>query len=161
MSSFDAPETMPSFFLNISTNNPAAASSFFKALGFSPHPGWSDEATKTFLLPKPNDNICLMVHAPSRFGKFIRPGSAIVDAKTSTEALFSIQLRDREQVDQWLDNAIRAGGDPDPYTMKEYGKDMGMYSRSFADIDGHIWEVMTMLTGAESLECPATQAAED
>jgi predicted lactoylglutathione lyase len=93
-----------------------------------------------------------MVHGASRFKEFIRPGSVIVDAKTSTEALFSIQLQGREQVDQWLEKAVEAGGSLDPFTMKDHGKDMGMYSRSFADVDGHIWEVMTMLADTESQE---------
>lgn len=33
--------------------------------------------------------------------------------------------------------------------MKDYGKDMGMYSCSFVDVDGYIWEVMMMLVDIE------------
>ncbi|KAH6684825.1 hypothetical protein F5X68DRAFT_210258 [Plectosphaerella plurivora] len=141
-------ENKPNFFLNISAADPTAAETFFKALGLTLLPDWSMETTKTFLLPAPNQKICLMVHAPDCFRQFIRPGSDIVDAHTSTETLFSLAVDSREEVDSWIDNAVNAGGKADPYKIEDFGKAMGMYTRAFSDLDGHIWEVLTDLPGS-------------
>ncbi|RYP19911.1 hypothetical protein DL765_003059 [Monosporascus sp. GIB2] len=140
----------PGFYLNLATADPVAAAAFFTALGFTPSPLWSDEQTKSFRLPSPNEQICLMIHGPSRFKEFMRPNTDIVDAKKATEALFSINLETREEVDEWLARVTKAGGTLDPYKIKGYGEDMGMYSRSFADLDGHIWEVLAMINGGPS-----------
>lgn len=86
-----------------------------------------------------------MVHAHDRFKEFIRPGSSISDANESTEALFAMFVDTKEEVDERLGKAVEAGGVKDPYVMEDFGKGCGMYSRSFADLDGHIWEVFCEL----------------
>jgi len=139
----------PGFYLNLATADPAAAAAFFTALGFAPY-AWNDDQTKSFRLPSPNEQICLMIHGPGRFKEFMRPDTDIVDAKKATEALFSIKLETREEVDEWLARVTKAGGTLDPYKIKGYGEDMGMYSRSFTDLDGHIWEVLAMINGGPS-----------
>lgn len=132
----------PTIFLNTTTTNASACYTFYTSLGFTPVPKWSDDHSKTFTLPAPNQRVCLMVHAHDRFKEFIRPGSSIPDAHTSTETLFSVGVETKEEVDEWQKKAVDAGGKKDPFVMKDYGKDCGMYTRSFADPDGHIWEVL-------------------
>ena len=134
----------PSFYLNIHTADPEAGLTFFSALGLSQITRYSDDKTKAFHLPAPNENICLMIHAHARFKDFIRPRSQINDATTSTETLFSIAVESKEQVDDWVSKAAKAGGTADPYILENYGAECGMYTRSFADLDGHIWELVTM-----------------
>ena len=140
----------PSFYLNIHTSDPKAAAAFFTGLGFTFCPDYSDDETKSFRLPSPNDSICLMIHAHTRFKTFMRPGTAVTDAHTSTEALFSVALATKDQVVQMIDKAVELGGKADPYRMEEDGATCGMYTRAIADLDGHIWEFLTMLPKSEA-----------
>ncbi|RYP77994.1 hypothetical protein DL771_000853 [Monosporascus sp. 5C6A] len=140
-------QPMPGFFLNLASADPAAAAAFFTALGFTPMPAWDDAQTKSFRLPHPNQQICLMIHGPGRFKEFMRPDTDIVDARKATEALFSIAVEKRDEVDEWLARVVKAGGTLDPYKMEGFGEGMGMYTRSFTDLDGHIWEVLAMIKG--------------
>lgn len=86
-----------------------------------------------------------MIHSTSRFEEFIRPGSEITQAKKSTGAIYTLGVSSKDHVDGLLDKAEKAGGKKDPFEMKEYGKSLGIYTRSFEDLDGHIWEATTML----------------
>ncbi len=56
------------------------------------------------------------------------------------EVLVCVSAESREQVDDLVDRAVAAGGSP---VRKDEGGDV-MYGRSYADLDGHIWEVMWM-----------------
>ncbi|KAF5025524.1 hypothetical protein F66182_2429 [Fusarium sp. NRRL 66182] len=134
----------PSFYLNLHTSDPEACLAFYTALDFSHVKDYSDDKTKAFRLPQPNQNICLMVHANTRFQEFIRPGTQITDATKATEGIFSISVGDEQSVDDAVKKAIDAGGVADPYIMPSYGAECGMYTRSFTDLDGHIWEFLTM-----------------
>lgn len=147
-----AAPSKPSFFLNITTTNAPAAASFYTALNFTPVAAYSDDSTKTFTLPAPNQNICLMIHVHDRFKSFMRSGDDIPDPLKTTQALFSMSVDTQAKVDEWLDKAHGAGGKKDPYVMEGYGKDCGMYSRSFTDVDGHIWEVLYDLPKEEAKE---------
>jgi uncharacterized protein len=153
-------EKPPSFYLSLPTNSLPAATSFFTSLGFDPIPEYSDPKTSAFRLPFPNSNICLMLHAPARFKEFMRPDTEIADANKATEAIFTVTTKSKEGVDDLLAKAEKAGGIKDPYTLPNYGGDCGMYSRSFADLDGHIWEAVTMLEGfgGGSGDCQGSQA---
>ncbi|KAK4182996.1 hypothetical protein QBC35DRAFT_394829 [Podospora australis] len=137
----------PSFFLNLPTGSITNATAFFLALSFSHIKEWSDDKTVAFRLPGCNSNICLMVNDHSRMQEFMRPGSTIADANTTTEALFSFMAVDKNEVEDWVKKAVAAGGKADPYTLPGYGGEMGMYNRSFADLDGHIWEACSMVSG--------------
>jgi predicted lactoylglutathione lyase len=136
---------VPTLFLNLHAADPDATEKFFKALEFAFIPEYSEAKTKSFRLPAPNDKVCLMVHAHDRFKEFIRPGTQLTDAHKTTESLISIAVDGKEHVDAWIKKAVDAGGKADPYVMKDYGAECGMYTRSFADLDGHIWEVLVML----------------
>ncbi|KAK4034178.1 hypothetical protein C8A01DRAFT_49375 [Parachaetomium inaequale] len=135
----------PTFFLNLPTTSLPTATAFYTALSFTPVQAWSDAQTAAFLLPAPNQAVALMVHTHDRFAQFTRPGTAIADARASSQALFSIMCKDKEGVDGWLERVERAGGKRDPYVMEGYGEGMGMYVWSWEDLDGHVWEGVCML----------------
>lgn len=135
----------PTFFLNLHTNDLAAATTFYKAIGFTHLPAWSDEKSASFTLPAPNDKVALMIHAVPRFKEFIRPGSDVADPKKATQALYSYSAKTKEEVDGALEKAVQVGGEKDPFVLEGHGEGMGMYSRSWTDLDGHIWEVVAML----------------
>ena len=142
-----AEKAAPSVYLNLHATDPEAAEKFFKALGFTYIPAYSEAKTKSFRLPDPNGNVCVMVHSHDRFKEFIRPDTELSDAHKTTETLISIAVDEKDDVDAWIERAVAAGGTADPYVMKDYGAGCGMYTRSFADLDGHIWEVLVMLEG--------------
>lgn len=139
------PTTPPSLYLNLHAADPEASEKFLKGMGMTPITEYSDVKTKTFRLPGANSNVAVMVHAHERFLEFVRPGTKILDAHVTTESLISIAVEDETAVDEWLGKAVALGGTADPFIMKDYGAECGMYSRSFADVDGHIWELCTML----------------
>lgn len=85
------------------------------------------------------------MHTHERFKQFIRPNSAVVDARTSTETIFSIMCDTKEEVDRRFEKVEKAGGKKDPYVLEAFGEEMGVYVRSWEDQDGHIWEFAAML----------------
>lgn len=137
----------PTFFLNLPTASLPPSKTFYTALGFTPVEAWSDSETAAFLLPAPNEGVSLMLHSHTRFKQFLRPGggAAIADARTTTEALFSVMRKTKEAADEWLERVEGAGGKRDPYVMEGFGAEMGMYCRSWEDLDGHVWEVAVMI----------------
>ena len=66
--------------------------------------------------------------------------SAISDAKKSTEVLVCLSLDSRKEVDETVSKAV-AGGATTFTQPIDYGF---MYSHSFQDLDGHIWELVHM-----------------
>ncbi|KAK9353583.1 hypothetical protein V1523DRAFT_410560 [Lipomyces doorenjongii] len=96
----------------------------------------------------PTINLMLLEH--DRFRSFAPQSKTISDAKSSAQMLICISVDSREEVDAMVENAGKAGGKKDPSPSQDH--DM-MYSRSFEDLDGHVWEVMWMdpsFAGAEA-----------
>jgi predicted lactoylglutathione lyase len=85
-----------------------------------------------------SDTIYAMLLTEPFFTRFTK--KEIVDAKKSTEVLVALSAESKEAVDDMLAKAIAAGG-----TVSREPEDYGwMYSKSFEDLDGHIWEVVWM-----------------
>jgi predicted lactoylglutathione lyase len=74
------------------------------------------------------------------FFKTFIPGTQIADATKTTEVLVALSADTREGVDELAKKAIAAGGSQ----LREPEDHGFMYSRSFQDPDGHIWEVFWM-----------------
>ncbi len=64
----------------------------------------------------------------------------IADAAKSSEVLTALAVESRATVDDMVDKALQHGGTPN----KEPQDHGWMYSRSFQDPDGHIWELLFM-----------------
>jgi uncharacterized protein len=64
----------------------------------------------------------------------------IADATRTTEAINALSADSREQVDETVERALAAGGQPWNPIMEEGP----MYAGSFQDLDGHVWEVLHM-----------------
>ncbi|KAL2255333.1 hypothetical protein VTK26DRAFT_3589 [Humicola hyalothermophila] len=143
------PTAKPTFLVNLPTTSLPAATAFLKALNFTHLTAWSDSSTTSFLLPPPNQSVGVMLHAHARMKDFIRPGTAIADARATTAAVYTVMAETREEVDRWMERVERAGGKADPYVMQGL-EAMGMYVRSWEDpVDGHLWEVCAMVGGGE------------
>jgi predicted lactoylglutathione lyase len=122
-------------FVNLPVKDLARSRAFYGALGYSFNEQFSDENAACVVI---SDTIFLMILAEPFFKTFTK--KEIADESGVTEAILAISTDSREEVDQLVDKAFAAGAmesnDPD---------DQGfMYSRSFQDPDGHLWEVLWM-----------------
>jgi len=116
-------------------NNLEKSIKFFTKLGFKFNPKFTDKNATCMII---SDNIYSMLIVKKMFKTFTK--KEISDAKKSTEVLISLQLENRKKVDELVKKAITAGG-------KSYlpTQDHGwMYTKNFADLDGHQWELFFM-----------------
>jgi predicted lactoylglutathione lyase len=130
-----ATATAPKIFVNLPVGNLDRAVKFFTELGFSFDQRFTDETATCMVV---NDDAFVMLLVEDRFKDFTN--KKVADARTQTEAILALSTESREQVDELADKALAAGGSPanDPIEMDF------MYSRSFQDPDGHLWELVWM-----------------
>lgn len=121
-------------FVNLPVEDLARSMKFYKTLGFSFNPQFTDETAACMVISEEN---YAMLLTRQRFQDFTP--HEICDAD-HTEVLVAISCDSREEVDRITDQALAAGGsyvrDPDDHGF--------MYARSFHDPDGHIWEPVWM-----------------
>ncbi len=122
-------------FINLPVADLEASKAFFGKLGFTFNPQFTDETAAAMVI---EENIFSMLLTHEKFKQFTP--KTIADAKTVSEVLIAISRDRREAVGELFDKAIAAGG-----TQVRPGDDYGfMVSKAFADLDGHIWEVVWM-----------------
>ena len=130
---------------DLMSTDPERSKAFFTALGYTINPQFSDDTCASVVF---SDTIYAMLLSEARFKDFTP--RAIADARTSTEAIICLGAESRAEVDRIADAALANGGSP-VLDAQDHGF---MYGRSFADPDGHIWEVMwmdpAMASGAKS-----------
>lgn len=136
MSTTDIPTTAASqIFVNLPVKDLDASMAFFKALGFSFNPDFTN-ASGACLILGPNLYSMLLTHA--FFNGFApRP---LADSSKVCEVLVALQLDSREKVDDVVKRAVAAGG----ATYNEPTDHGFMYQHGFTDLDGHVWEVFMM-----------------
>ena len=130
-----ATNPQPMFFLNLPVKDLGKATTFYEGLGYSKNTQFSDENASSMVI---SDTIVVMLLAEPFFKTFTTKG--IADTSTSTEALLGLSAETREAVDALVDKALATGGSEGNATQ-DHGF---MYSRSFQDPDGHIWEIVWM-----------------
>ncbi|HSP75568.1 MAG TPA: VOC family protein [Cryobacterium sp.] len=136
-------------FVNLSVADLQRSTDFFRALGYSFDPRFTDENAACLVIDE--NHIYAMLMAPDMMRRFTR--KQIVDAREGTEAILALSADSREAVDVLVDKALLSGG-----SMSNPPDDQGyMYSRSFQDPDGHLWEVLWMDVAA--MEDAAEQEA--
>lgn len=122
-------------FVNLPVKDLKKSISFFTQLGFSFNPQFTDEQATCMVI---GENIFAMLLVEERFKDFTK--KPISDAKKSTEVLLALDAESREAVDTMVKNAVKAGG-----SIYSDPQDHGwMYGHSFADPDGHQWEILFM-----------------
>ena len=155
-------------FVNLPVADLPAAKAFYEAIGATNDPRFTDDTAAAMGL---SDVIHVMLLTHDKFSQFTP--KRIADAHATSEVLICISADSRESVDDdqvamspghgydlrgkshliITEKALAAGG-REPREKQDYGF---MYSRSFEDLDGHIWEPMWMdVAGFEA----ATQQAE-
>lgn len=122
-------------FVNLPVKDLKKSIGFFTRLGFSFNPQFTDEQATCMVI---GENIFAMLLVEERFKDFTK--KPISDARRSTEVLLALDAESREAVDAMIKNAVKAGGSvyADP---QDHG---WMYGHSFADLDGHQWEILYM-----------------
>jgi predicted lactoylglutathione lyase len=122
-------------FVNLPVKDLDKSISFFKELGFSFNPQFTDEKAGCMVI---SDDIFAMLLKESYFQTFTK--KAVSDAKSATEVLIALDANSKEEVQQIIAKAEKAGA-----SIYAGPQDHGwMYQHSFADLDGHQWEFFYM-----------------
>ncbi|XZF14178.1 VOC family protein [Chitinophagaceae bacterium MMS25-I14] len=124
---------MPSkVFINLPVKELTRSMEFFKNLGFSFNPQFTDEKAACMIV---SDSIFVMLLTDAYFKSFI--DTEVCDANRQTEVLIALDAASVDEVKAFVSKAELLGG-----RIYAEAKDHGfMYQHSFADLDGHKWEI--------------------
>jgi hypothetical protein len=122
-------------FLNLPVKDLNRSIAFFTELGFSFNPKFTSEKATCLII---GENINVMLLVEEFYKTFI--DKEICNTATANEAIISISVATREQVDEMIKKVVKAG-ESEYKETKDYG---WMYQRNFRDIDGHHWEIFYM-----------------
>jgi hypothetical protein len=122
-------------FINLPIKDLKKSMAFYEAIGFTNNPQFTDDTAACMVF---NENIFVMLLTYDKFKTFT--SKSIIDAKQAIGVINSMSLSSNDEVNAFLDRALKAGGNEyrDP-------QDFGfMQLRCFEDLDGHNWEVFYM-----------------
>jgi len=123
-------------FVNLPVSDLARSQAFFEALGWAINPDFSDENAACVVL---DEDKFLMILRRDFYEGFLEGGKQVGDPSTTSLALVSFDLPDREAVDAFIDRAAEAGA------RIGITRDLGfMYQRQFDDPDGNHFEPFWM-----------------
>lgn len=122
-------------FVNFPVQDLSASIAFYTALGFHKNDHFSDETAASMVW---SNEIYVMLLTHNKWQQFTK--RPIAPSSTS-EVMLALALDSIVAVNTMNEAAARAGGTADINPKQELGF---MYSCSFADPDGHIWEPFWM-----------------
>ncbi|HEX8508913.1 MAG TPA: VOC family protein [Propionibacteriaceae bacterium] len=122
-------------FLNLPVADLAVATDFYTGLGFTVNEMFSDDKATSIVI---SETIVVMLLVKERFGDFVK--AEVGDPQASTSAIYCLSAESPQEVDDLVSKALAGGGKPWLDVMQEGP----MYGHSFADPDGHVWEVLHM-----------------
>ena len=122
-------------FVNLAVKDLPKTMEFFSNLGFSFNPQFTNDDAAGMIISEEN---YAMLLKEEFFASFIN--KEVADAKKTTEVLIALSFDSKEEVDKIMAKAIASGGKE---SRASHDLDF-MYSRSFEDLDGHIWEPFWM-----------------
>ena len=140
-------------FINLPVADLARSTAFYEAVGARKNEQFSDHTASCMVF---SETIHVMLLTHDKFRQFTP--RAIADARTSSEVLICLSAESREGVDEMIARAGAAGVVIDPGPQQDYGF---MYSRSFEDPDGHIWEILWMDVAAAAEAMAGTAAGQE
>lgn len=123
-------------FINLPVKDLNLSVRFYETLGFTKNEQFSNDDAASMVW---SDDIVIMLLTHEFFATFTQKN--IADAQTTTEVLIALSRDSRDDVDAMTEAAASAGGQADIRAPQDMGF---MYSRSFQDPDGHIFEPMWM-----------------
>jgi predicted lactoylglutathione lyase len=136
-------------FVNLPVSDLQRSVEFWKGLGFDFNPQFTDDKAACLVV---SDLACVMLLSESFFATFTN--KEVADAGRHTEAIMALSAESRDEVDRLADKALATGAAASNETQDEGF----MYSRSFQDPDGHLWEVLYMDPAALEQQPLAQQA---
>lgn len=123
-------------FVNLPVTDLAKSIAFYEAIGATADQMFRDESSQMMHI---SPTICVMLLTHEKFSGFT--SRAIPNAHETAQVLLALSEESRDAVDTVTDKAGASGGVADPNPRQDHGF---MYGRSYADPDGHIWEVVWM-----------------
>lgn len=122
-------------FVNLPVKNLKQSVAFFTKLGYTFNPQFTDDSATCMII---SDTIFAMLMVAERFKEFTK--KEVADATKTTEVLLALDCESRKEVDDMVRKAVEAGG-----SIYAEPQDHGwMYTHSYADLDGHQWELVFM-----------------
>ncbi len=122
-------------FVNLPVSDLNKSKEFYTKIGFSINPQFTDDTAACVVI---SEDIYAMILTHAKFKEFTP--KQIADATNTSEVLTALTFDSKEKVDEVFNKAIEAGG-----SQARPTQDLGfMYSKSFNDPDGHIWEPFWM-----------------
>ncbi len=122
-------------FINLPVQNLPDATAFYTGLGFRLNPGFSDRDCSCLVV---SETICVMALQTERFADFL--AGPVGDPRLGTTVINCLSADSRDEVDAMVAKALAGGGSP----WLDKIEDGPVYGHSFADPDGHVWEVLHM-----------------
>ncbi|HEY5787661.1 MAG TPA: VOC family protein [Microlunatus sp.] len=122
-------------FINLPVTDLSTATDFYTGLGFGLNSDFSSGECSCIVVA---DTIFVMLLVRDRFADFT--AGPVGDARTSTTVINCLSAVSRDEVDELVARALTTGGKP----WLDKISDGPMYGHSFADPDGHVWEVLYM-----------------
>lgn len=122
-------------YVNLPVEDLSKSTAFFRSLGFEFNPQFTNESGAGMIV---SGDIYVMLLTKPFFQTFTK--KPICDAKNATEVLVCLSLESRAKVDEIVEKAVAAGGK----VAREPQIHDFMYGQSIEDLDGHIWEFVTM-----------------
>ena len=122
-------------FINLPVTDLSTATDFYTGLGFDLNPDFSSADCSCIVV---SDTIFVMLLVRDRFADFT--AGPVGDARTSTSVINCLSAVSRDEVDDLVAKALARGGKP----WLDKMIDGPMYGHSFADPDGHVWEILFM-----------------
>jgi predicted lactoylglutathione lyase len=136
-------------FVNLPVADLPRAKAFYAALGFVNEPRFTDETAAAMQL---SETIVVMLLTHAKWATFTdRP----IPSPSASEVMLCISCESREDVDRMTEAAAAHRGTADANPAQDHGF---MYSRSFTDPDGHLWEPMWMDAAIANGEAHVSEA---
>ncbi len=122
-------------FVNLPIKDMARSQAFFKALGLTFNPRFTNEQGACLEI---GENFSAMLLIEPFFQGFTK--QPISDAHKATEVILALSVDSRTEAEEVVRKAVAAGA-----TTPNEPKDFGfMFQHGFTDLDGHQWEVFWM-----------------
>lgn len=122
-------------FVNLPVSDLNKSMTFYKALGFTFNPQFTDDTAACMVISEHNYAMLLTHDKWKQFSS-----KPVPDAHKTTGVLIALALDSTTAVDTMVDKAVQAGG-KEPRPKQDYGF---MGQRTFEDPDGHTWEPFFM-----------------
>ena len=122
-------------FVNLPVTDLRKSIAFYESLGYKMNPQFTDDTASCIVI---SEEIYVMLLTHPKFSEFT--SLPIGDAKKQTAVIIALDAENKSAVNDMIDRAVRNGGS-EPRAAQDYGF---MYSRAFADPDGHMWEMFWM-----------------